>query len=41
MTYKEWKEAGRIKGSLYYMKHNLEKGNFKVYKRSIEKFKES
>lgn len=34
MSYSEWKVMGYSKGSLYYLKHNLDKASFKVYKRA-------
>lgn len=39
MTYSEWKKMGYSKGSLWYMKHNLDKGSFKLYGRSLDKLK--
>ena len=37
MSYAEWKKMGYSKGSLWYMKHNLDKGSFKLYDKSLEK----
>ncbi len=37
MSYAEWKKIGYSKGSLWYMKHNLDKGSFKLYEKSLEK----
>lgn len=37
MSYKEWKEMGYSKGSLWYMKHNVEEGNFKLYDKAQAK----
>jgi CRISPR-associated protein Cas1 len=38
MSYKEWKEMGYSKGSLWYIKKNSENIQFKVYKKSLNKF---
>lgn len=38
MSYAEWKAKGYSKGSLHYLKHNLNKPNFKVYRKVREKF---
>lgn len=37
MSYKEWKEMGYSKGSLWYMKKNIEKGNFRIYPKMKKK----
>lgn len=37
MSYAEWKKRGYSKGSLHYLKHNLDKPNFKVYGEVREK----
>ena len=37
MSYKEWKEMGYSKGSLWYMKHNIGKGEFKLYCNGLKK----
>jgi len=39
MSYKEWKEMGYSKGSLWYMEQNSEKGNFKLYEKTQIKLK--
>ena len=41
MTYKEWKEMGFSKGSLWYMKHNIENGSFKLYEKTLEKLEKT
>ena len=35
MSYKEWKEIGYSKGSLWYMKHNINRASFKVYSKEL------
>ena len=41
MSYKEWKDMGYSKGSLWYMKHNVEKGHFLIYNSTLEKLSTS
>lgn len=41
MTYGEWKAKGYSKGSLHYLKHNVDKPSFKVYGKINKKFNSS